>query len=223
MELPAENKRTALLALAVLGALLAVALTMFIVFDGDDEDESGGNAAPTATSGGDAGAGGADADSGSDEPGNAAATPIIPLTEVAEAHTVMAKYMAGINTYDYKSNAVTWSPPLLALTTDDTRMKQTTALPSGKAWATCVAEQCESKGTAVVVRDAVISDDLVRGSGRTISSLVKVTSTVTSGGQSTTESNEWLVTVREDGPKWVVSGFDIFGLGDVGASEESGE
>jgi hypothetical protein len=225
VELPAENKRTALLALAVLGALLAVALTMFIVFDGDGdgggEDGSGGQAAPTA--GGKAGSGGADADSGSDEPGDGDATPIVALTEVAEAHTVMSKYMAGITTYDYKSSAVTWVPPLLELTTGDTRMKQTTALPSGKTWATCEAEQCESKGTAVVVRDAVIADDLVRGSGRTISSLVKATSTVTAGGQSTTESNEWLVTVQEDRGKWVVSGFDIFGLGDVGASEESGE
>ncbi|UUU23848.1 hypothetical protein [Streptomyces sp. DSM 40750] len=223
MELPAENKRTALLALAVLGALLAVALTVFIVFDGDDEDASGGNAASTATADGKAGSGGADADSGSNEPGDADATPIVALTEVAEAHEVMAKYMAGINTYDYKSSAVTWVPPLLELTTGDTRMKQTTVLPSGKTWATCEAEQCESKGTAVVVRDAVISDDLVRDSGRTISSLVKATSTVTAGGQSTTESNEWLVTVQEDGGKWVVSGFDIFGLGDVGSSDESGE
>ncbi|MGW0841189.1 hypothetical protein ACWD26_13640 [Streptomyces sp. NPDC002787] len=223
MELPAENKRTALLALAVLGALLAAALTVFIVFDGDDEDAGGGNAASAAPSAGKPGPGGEDADSGSDEPGDAEATPIVALSEVAEAHTVMTKYMAGITTYDYKSSAVTWVPPLLELTTGDTRMKQLTVLPSGKAWATCEAEQCESKGTAVVVRDAVISDDLVRGSGRTISSLVEATSTVTAGGQSTTESNEWLVTVQEDRGKWVVSGFDIFGLGDVGASDESGE
>ncbi|QYX78509.1 hypothetical protein [Streptomyces akebiae] len=223
MELPAENKRTALLALAVLGALLAAALTVFIVFDGDDEDAGGGNTASAAPSAEKSGSGGADADSGSDEPGDAEASPIVALSEVDEAHTVMAKYMAGINTYDYKSNAVAWVPPLLELTTGDTRMKQLTTLPSGKTWATCQAEQCESKGTAVVVRDAVISDDLVRDSGRTISSLVKATSTVTAGGQSTTESNEWLVTVQEDGGRWVVSGFDIFGLGDVGASEESGE
>jgi hypothetical protein len=222
VELPAENKRTALLALAVLGALLAVALTMFIAFDGD-EDEGGGNADSAPTADGKAGSGGADEDPGSGEPGGADATPIVALTEVSEAHEVMAKYMAGINTYDYRSSAATWVPPLLELTTDDTQMKQTTVLPSGKTWATCQAEQCESKGTAVVVRDAVISDDLVRGSGRTISSLVKATSTVTAGGKSTTESNEWLVTVREDGGRWVVSGFDIFGLGDVGASEESGE
>ncbi|WP_045558202.1 hypothetical protein [Streptomyces sp. FxanaA7] len=223
MESPAENKRTALLALAVLGALLAAALTVFIASGGDDEDPGGGNAASAAPSAGESGSGGGDADSGSDEPGGADATPIVALAEVDEAHTVMAKYMAGINTYDYKSNAVTWVPPLLELTTDDTRMKQLTILPSGKTWATCEAEQCESKGTAVVVRDAVIADDLVRDSGRTISSLVKATSTVTAGGKSTTESNEWLVTVQEDRGRWVVSGFDIFGLGDVGASEESGE
>ena len=223
MESPAENKRTALLALAVLGVLLAAALTAFIVLDGDAEGSGDQSATSAAPSEGKTGSGGADADSGSDEPGDAGATPIVALTEVAEAHEVMAKYMAGINTYDHRSSAVTWVPPLLELTTGDTQMKQTTALPSGKTWATCEAEQCESKGTAVVVRDAVISDDLVRGSGRTISSLVKATSTVTAGGKSTTESNEWLVTVQEDGGKWVVSGFDIFGLGDVGSSEESGE
>ncbi|MDW8811076.1 hypothetical protein P1P68_41295 [Streptomyces scabiei] len=223
MESPAENKRTALLALAALGALLVAALTVFIVFDGDGDDSGGQGAASATPSAGKPGTGGADADSGSDEPGDADATPIVALSEVDEAHTVMAKYMAGISTYDYKSNAVAWVPPLLELTTDDTRMKQLTRLPSGKAWATCQAEQCESKGTAVVVRDAVIADDLVRDSGRTISSLVKATATVTAGGKSTTESNEWLVTVQEDGGRWVVSGFDIFGLGDVGASEESGE
>ncbi|WP_328837818.1 hypothetical protein [Streptomyces europaeiscabiei] len=225
MELPAENKRTALLALAVLGALLAVALTVFTVFGGggDDLDESSGNPAPAVTSGGKTGTGGTDADSGTDEPGAAAASPIVALTEVAEAHTVMAKYMAGINTYDHTSNAVDWVPPLLALTTRETQMKQVTVLPSGKAWASCQAEECSSKGKAVVVRDAVISDDLVRGSGRTISSLVKATATRTEGSQTTTESNEWLVTVREDGGKWVVSGFDIFGLGDVGVSEDAGE
>lgn len=225
MELPAENKRTALLALAVLGALLAAALTVFVVFDGDgdDADAGGGNAASDTPTAGKPGPGGKNADSGSDEPGGGAATPIVALTEVADAHEVMATYMAGINTYDHRSSAATWVPPLLELTTDDTRMKQLTTLPSGKTWATCQAEQCASKGTAVVVRDAVISDDLVRDSGRTISSLVKATSTVTSGGKSTTESNEWLVTVQEDGGRWVVSGFDIFGLGDVGASDESGE
>ncbi|WEH16369.1 hypothetical protein [Streptomyces sp. VNUA24] len=223
MELPAENKRTALLALAVLGALLAVALTMFIAFDGD-EDGSGGNADATPAADGKAGSGGADEDSGSqDEPRGGDATPIVALTEVADAHQVMTTYMAGINTYDHRSRAAAWVPPLLELTTDDTRMKQLTILPSGKTWAACEAEKCESKGTAVVVRDAVISDDLVRDSGRTISSLVKATSTVTSGGKSTTESNEWLVTVQEEGGRWVVSGFDIFGLGDVGASDESGE
>ncbi|MFF9034564.1 hypothetical protein ACF090_03725 [Streptomyces sp. NPDC014892] len=223
MESPAENKRTALLALAVLGVLLVAALTAFIFLDGDAEDSGGQNAASAAPSAGKSGSGGADADSGSDEPGDGDATPIVALSEVDEAHTVMAKYMAGIATYDYNSDAVTWVPPLLELTTNDTRMKQLTILPSGKTWATCEAEQCESKGTAVVVRDAVIADDLVRGSGRTISSLVKATSTVTAGGKSTTESNEWLVTVQEDRGRWVVSGFDIFGLGDVGASEESGE
>ncbi|MFM9691978.1 hypothetical protein [Streptomyces europaeiscabiei] len=230
MELPAENKRTALLALAVLGALLAASLTVFTVLDGDDDGGSGREAAATATSGRQAGTGGsagegdgAEPEPGSDEPSSAEATPIVALAEVAEAHTVMAKYMAGINTYDHTSNTVGWVPPLLALTTRETQMKQVTVLPSGKAWASCQAEECSSKGKAVVVRDAVISDDLVRGSGRTISSLVKATATRTEGSQTTTESNEWLVTVREDGDKWVVSGFDIFGLGDVGTSDEAGE
>lgn len=101
-------------------------------------------------------------------------------------------------------------------------MKQLTVLPTGKAWATCEAEQCSSKGTAVVERDAVISDDLVRDSGRSISSLVEVKATRTEGGETTTESNQWLVSVQEVNGKWVVSGFDIFGLGDVGASDDSG-
>jgi hypothetical protein len=52
---------------------------------------------------------------------------------------------------------------------------------------------------------------------------VKVTTTRTGGGNSATEANQWLVTVKEDGGQWLVTGFDVFGLGDVGASETSGE
>jgi hypothetical protein len=225
VELPAENKRTALLPLVVLGALLILVLTVFTVFDGDDGGDDGTDAAPAATSGGRNGAAadaGASGSSGSDAP-SGGATPIVEPSEVAEAHAVMARYMAGLTTYDHTSKAAAWSTPLLGLTTGDTQMKQATVLPSGKEWATCQAQECSSKGAAVVERDAVIADDVVRGSGRTISSLVKVTTTHTSGGQSSTEENEWLVTVKEDGTRWEVSGFDVFGLGNVGSSEDSGE
>ncbi|MGW2046536.1 hypothetical protein ACWCPF_15315 [Streptomyces sp. NPDC001858] len=220
MELPAENKRTALLPLVVLGVLLILVLTVFTVFDGDDGDA--GDAAPVATAAGQNGAGAGSGSSGSDAPGGGA-TPIVEATELARAHAVMAQYMAGITTYDHTSKSAAWTAPLLELTSGDPQMKQATVLPSGKEWATCQAEECSSKGAAVVERDAVIADDVVRGSGRTISSLVKVTATHTSGGQSSTEENEWLVTVKEDGGQWEVSGFDVFGLGDVGASDDSGE
>lgn len=102
-------------------------------------------------------------------------------------------------------------------------MEQATALPTGKDWARCEADRCSSKGTATVERDAMISDDLVRDSGRSISSVVSVTAARTVDGKTVTESNKWLVTVKEESGAWVVSGFDIFGLGDVGASDESGE
>lgn len=222
MELPEENKRTGLLALAVLGVLLAAVLTVFTVFDGDDGGGDAGKAAPAATADERDGAG-AGSGTDSDKPAAGAATPIVELSEVAEVHTVMTKYMAGLSTYDHTSQASAWSAQLLPLTTDDTQMKQLTTLPTGKAWATCRAQKCSSKATAVVERDAVISDDLVRGSGRSISSLVKVTVTREAGGEESSESNQWLVTAKEDGGQWVVSGFDVFGLGDVGASDESGE
>ncbi|MER6960879.1 hypothetical protein [Streptomyces sp. NPDC000618] len=224
MELPAEGKRSGLLALAVLGVLLVAVLTVFTVFDGDDGDGAGdgGSATPAATPGGqDA----ANADPGSDgtQAPSGGATPIVALDEVAQAHEVMAKYMAGLSTYDHTSKSATWSAPLLRLTTGETQMEQATALPTDKAWARCEADRCSSKGTATVVRDAMISDDLVRDSGRSISSVVDVTAALTANGKTTTESNEWLVTVKEESGAWVVSGFDIFGLGDVGASDESGE
>lgn len=228
MELPEENKRTGLLALGVLGVLLIAVLTVFTVFDGDDgSEEDGDSAAPTATAGqGGTGSGGQDtSDSDEDTTGegrDAATVPIVSVAEAAEAHGIMTRYMAGINTYDHTAKSATWRAPLLELTLNDERMKELTALPTGKAWATCQAEQCASKGTAVVERDAVISDDLVRGSGRSISSLVEVKATRTEGGETTTESNQWLVSVQEVNGKWVVSGFDIFGLGDVGASDDSG-
>ncbi|MFG2130821.1 hypothetical protein ACGFNV_23805 [Streptomyces sp. NPDC048751] len=226
MELPAENKRTALLALAVLGALLIAVLTVFTVFNGDDgsekSDEGGASAAPTATAG--KGGSGAedDQDTGADDAKGGAAQPIVSSAEAAEAHEVMARYMAGLTTYDHTSRPAAWTAPLLRLTTNDPRMKQVTALPTGKEWATCQVDRCSSKGAAVVVRDALVSDDLVRDSGRSMSSLVKVTAQHTAGGESTTESNQWLVTVKEEDGQWLVSGFDVFGLGDVGASDDSG-
>ncbi|MFD8741261.1 hypothetical protein ACFV06_41070 [Streptomyces sp. NPDC059618] len=221
MDVPEEGKRSGLLALAVLGVLLIAVLTVFTVFDGDDDGDAAA-ATPTATAGG---RGVANPGAGSD--GSAApsggATPIVALTEVAAAHEVMATYMSGLSTYDHSSKQAAWSAPLLRLTTGDTQMEQATALPTGKEWARCEADRCSSKGTAVVVRDAMISDDLVRDSGRSISSVVNVTAARTAGGESVTESNRWLVTVKEESGAWVVSGFDIFGLGDVGASDESGE
>ncbi|WP_031172549.1 hypothetical protein [Streptomyces durhamensis] len=223
MELPEENKRAGLLALAVLGVLLVAVLTVFTVFDGSDGgDGGGGSPAPTLTSG----QGGSGSDGGADQGGGdakgGAVKPIITSAEASDAHEAMAQYMAGLNTYDHSSDTASWSAPLLRLTTDDIRMKQLTSLPTGKAWATCRADRCSSKGTAVVVRDAVVSDDLVRDSGRSISSLVRVTATRTAGGRTTTESNRWLVSVKEVGGHWLVSGFDVFGLGDVGASDDSG-
>lgn len=230
MELPEENKRTGLLALGVLGVLLIAVLTVFTVFDGDDgaggSDENGGSAASTASQSGGTGSGGqetSDADENTEDgAGNAATVPIVSVAEATEAHEIMTRYMAGINTYDHTAESAAWRAPLLELTVNDARMKELTALPTGKAWATCQAGQCTSKGTAVVERDAVISDDLVRDSGRSISSLVAVKATRTEGGETTTESNQWLVSVQEVNGKWVVSGFDIFGLGDVGASDDSG-
>ncbi|KUN10528.1 hypothetical protein AQI95_02120 [Streptomyces yokosukanensis] len=225
MELPEENKRTGLLALAVLGVLLVAVLTVFTVFDGSDGgDEGGGSPAPTATTGpGGSGSGsGEAADSGADDAKGGAVDPIMTSAEATAAHEAMAQYMAGLNTYDHTTGTSAWSAPLLRLTTNDTRMKQVTSLPTGKEWATCQAERCSAKGTAVVVRDAIVSSDLVRGSGRSISSLVKVTATRTADGRTTTESNRWLVSVKEVDGRWLVSGFDVFGLGDVGASDDSG-
>ena len=228
MELPEENKRTGLLALGVLGVLLIAVLTVFTVFDGDDgSDENGGSSAPTAGAGQNGtGSGGQDASDSDDDPTDggrdAATVPIVSVAEAAEAHGIMTRYMAGINTYDHTSKPAEWQGPLLDLTLNDERMKELTVLPTGKAWATCQAGRCTSKGAAVVERDAVISDDLVRGSGRSISSLVEVKATRTEADGTTTESNQWLVSVQEVNGKWVVSGFDIFGLGDVGASDDSG-
>ncbi|MFF7357603.1 hypothetical protein ACFZA1_34015 [Streptomyces filipinensis] len=221
MELPAENKRAALLALATLGVLLVAVITVLTVFNGDDDEPSGnGGTVASAPAPGSQGQGTDSAGAG--RPG-AAATPIVSVPELAKAHAVMTQYMAGLNTYDHKSSAASWSAPLLALTTGELQMKQATILPSGKQWATCEAEHCSSKGTALVVRDAVISDDLVRGSGRTVSSLVKVTTTHVSADKSTTETDEWLVSAKDNGGEWLVSGFNVFGLGDVGASADSGE
>ncbi|MFI8994398.1 hypothetical protein [Streptomyces sp. NPDC053542] len=219
MESDAENKRKGLLALGLLGFLLIVVLAVFTLFDDEDGAEPGASAtaSPTA-SGGAAAEGTGGASAGGDGP-----APIMSRADIAAAHDVMARYMAGIATYSHTSAPGTWVPPLLELTNRDTAMKQETALPRGKEWATCKAAKCVSKGTAVVKRDAMIADDLTRGSGQSISSVVEVTARRTFDGDTSEETNAWLVTVQKSGGQWRVSGFDIFGLGNVGASDQTGE
>lgn len=135
----------------------------------------------------------------------------------------MADYMAGLNTFKYSDDTASWAPRLLALTEGGERMKKLTVLPTGKAWAVCQQSKCSSAGQAFVRRDALIADELTRGSGQTISSVVEVTATRSNDGtKAETETNTWLVSARKSGGKWQVNGFDIYGLGNVGAPEPQG-
>ncbi|MFJ3581237.1 hypothetical protein ACIPPS_03220 [Streptomyces sp. NPDC090127] len=232
MESPAENKRTAALALAVLGLLLVGALVVLTLFDGEDgaADDASGNpsatgAAPDGSSGATNGSGDGKGGADGNASGGSAVEPILSQTEAAEAHKLMTDYMAGINTYAHTDDNASWSEPLLALTTGDPGLKEETALPTGKAWDTCVAAECTSRGAATVLRDAMVADDLVRDSGKTLSSQVRVTATRSEGGRTTgTETNYWLVTAqKERGGTWRVSSVSLFGLGNVGASDQAGE
>ncbi|WP_327254234.1 hypothetical protein [Streptomyces sp. NBC_01244] len=227
MESPAENKRSAALALVVMGLLLIGALVVFTVFDGeaDAKDPSDGKPAATAEQGNNTGTTGGDGNTGTQQTGaSAAVPPIVTPEELAEAHEAMAAYMAGLGTYKYTDQTGTWAKPLLELTVSDDQMIRQTALPTGKDWATCRAARCTSVGKATVVRDALIADDLARGSGRMVSSVVSLTSVRSENGKQTrTENNAWLVSSRKDGGKWKVSAFDLHGLGNVGASDKSGE
>ncbi|MFF9911909.1 hypothetical protein [Streptomyces sp. NPDC013457] len=225
MESPADNKRTAALALAILGLLMIGAFVVLILFDGDDDssgEATGGSSATSAPSGGNTGASGS---SDGKPSGDAnAVDPILTEAEAASAHQRMTEYMVGLNTYTYADKSAAWAEPLLALTVADRQLKQDTALPTGKTWATCVAAKCTSRGTATVVRDAMVADDLVRGGGKSVSSLVEVKATRNENGkESGTESNSWLVTVRDTGGgAWKVSSVSLFGLGNVGSSDQAG-
>ncbi|MGW0364350.1 hypothetical protein [Streptomyces sp. NPDC002990] len=232
MESPDENKRSAVLALTAMGMLLIGALVVFTVFNGDDDpaDSPDGKAAATAGQDKDAGptgggSVGGSSGGGSQQAGSAdAVPPIVTPEELAEAHRAMAAYMAGLSTYKHTDQAAAWAQPLLALTVGGEQMKQQTALPSGKDWATCQAVRCSSVGKATVVRDALIADDLARGSGRMVSSVVSLSATRSEDGkQVRTETNSWLVSSRKDGGQWKVSAFDLQGLGNVGASDQTGE
>ncbi|MDJ0464298.1 hypothetical protein [Streptomyces sp. H27-C3] len=223
METEARQKRTGLLALGVLGFLMIAVLVVFTVFDGDDDETpEPGAARPAASSTADDSPAGdedsEEAPAGSGASAQPGPTPIVPLTEVGEAHQVMTRYMAGISTYDHTSTAASWGPPLFELTSREAGIKETTALPSGKAWAECRQERCSSRATAVATRDALVSDDLTRGSGRTISTVVKVDITRKTDDDTQTESNTWLVSARYRDGAWQVTGFDIFGLGNIGSS-----
>ncbi|MEU6983142.1 hypothetical protein ABZ946_06925 [Streptomyces sp. NPDC046324] len=224
MESPADNKRTAALALAILGLLMVGALVVLTVFDGDDESSDAGESAVTsAPTEGSTGASGSS--DGKPSGGDASAVdPILAEAEAVAAHKRMTDYMVGINTYTHTDKNAAWAAPLLALTTQDRQLRQDTALPTGKAWATCVAAKCASRGTATVVRDAMVANDLVRGSGRSVSSLVEVTAVRSENGKETgKETNSWLVTVRDSGGgAWQVSSVSLFGLGNVGASDQAG-
>ncbi|MFE7093240.1 hypothetical protein [Streptomyces erythrochromogenes] len=229
MDSPAENKRSAVLALALLGALLVGSLVVLIVFDGEDGAEA--DAKPGATTatrgtGTGAGAGGAGSAAGAAAPQSGAASgvpPIVQPDDLVEAHRAMADYMAGLNTFKYTDEAASWAPRLLALTEGSETMKKLTVLPTDKAWAVCRQSKCSSAGEAFVRRDALIADELTRGSGQTISSVVEVTATRSNDGRKAeTETNTWLVSARKSGGKWQVNGFDIYGLGNVGAPEPKG-
>ncbi|MFE5631552.1 hypothetical protein ACFQ69_19790 [Streptomyces sp. NPDC056470] len=226
MDSPADNKRTAALALAILGLLMVGALVVLTVFDGDDESpEAADPSVTSAPTGGNTGGSGS---SDGKPPGGGASggvDPILTEGDAVAAHQRMTEYMVGLNTYTYTDKNASWAQPLLALTTGDAQLKQDTALPTGKVWATCVATQCASRGTATVVRDAMVADDLVRGSGKTVSSLVEAKATRSENGKETvTETNSWLVTVRDSGGgSWQVSSVSLFGLGNVGASDQAGE
>ncbi|MEW1633222.1 hypothetical protein AB0469_04030 [Streptomyces sp. NPDC093801] len=227
MESPAENKRSAVLALALLGALLVGSLVVLTVFDGEDDPKASTAPTPTATRGAAKGTGAGTGAAGAPAPqsGAADAVPsIVKPDDLAAAHRVMAEYMSGLNTYTHTDTAASWAPPLLDRTARNEEMKKLTVLPSGKAWATCQQAKCSSAGKAVVRRDALIADELTRGSGQTISSVVEVTATRSNGGsKNETETNTWLVNARKTGNEWQVSGFDIYGLGNVGAPEPKGE
>ncbi|MCX4542406.1 hypothetical protein [Streptomyces sp. NBC_01565] len=228
MDSPAENKRSAVLALVLLGALLIGTLVVFTVFNGEDDDEGDAKAAPAATatrragtgSGSGAAAGGAAPQSGS----AAAVPPIVTPDDLAAAHRVMSEYMSGLSTFKHTDTTASWVPPLLERTSSNVEMKKRTVLPSGKAWAVCQQAKCSSEGKAVVLRDALIADELARGSGQTISSVVEVTATRSDDGKKTeAETNTWLVSARKSSGEWQVTGFDIYGLGNVGAPEPKGE
>ncbi|MEU6309817.1 hypothetical protein [Streptomyces sp. NPDC047014] len=230
MESPAENKRSAALALAVLGVLLIASLVVLVVFDGDDDtdDPSNGGKSPSAAAqdkNGDPGSGtGGTGDGGAARPATDSVPPIVTPQELAEAHRAMAAYMSGLSTYKYTDQNATWSKPLLGLTVADERMKGLTALPTGKDWDTCQAARCASTGKATVVRDGMIAQDLVSGGGSLVSSVVTLTSVRTENGKQTrTETNSWLVSTRKDAGSWKVSGFDLQGLGNVGSSDKTGD
>ncbi|MFD3805916.1 hypothetical protein ACFWTC_20405 [Streptomyces sp. NPDC058619] len=230
MESPAENKRSAALALAILGVLLIVSLVVLTVFDGDDDTENppDGVPSPTAGQGKDAGTAGGGGSGGEDQQAGAggadAVPPIVTPEELAEAHRAMAAYMAGLSTYKYTDQSATWSKPLLELTVRDDQMRELSVLPTGKDWATCQTVRCTSAGKATVVRDGMIAQDLVNGGGSLVSSVVSVTATRTEDGKQTrTETNSWLVSSRKEAGAWKVSAFNLQGLGNVGASDEAGE
>ncbi|MFE9257586.1 hypothetical protein [Streptomyces sp. NPDC006879] len=225
MESPAESKQSAVLALAVIGVLLIGALSVFFFLDGDDGSAGDSGAAPsTATTG----ARDSRSGSGGSGAGRTAAVgdvpPVIEPAELLAAHQVMVEYLAGLNTYRYSDHKSAWASPLLALTHGDEALRKETALPSGREWANCRESRCSSRGEARVVRDAMIAEDLVRGSGPMVSSVVEVTAARSEDGRATgAETNSWLVSARKSGGDWKVSAFDLFGLGNVGASDQTGE
>ncbi|MER6217317.1 hypothetical protein ABT213_25115 [Streptomyces sp. NPDC001674] len=229
MDSPAENKRSAVLALALLGALLVGSLVVLTVFNGEDEPADDAKPKASATRGAGTGAAtgtgaGPAAGAATPQSGSAAGVPlIVQPADLANAHRAMVDYMAGLNTFKYTDNTASWAPRLLALTDGGETMKKLTVLPTDKAWATCQQAKCSSAGRAAVRRDALIADELTRGSGQAISSVVEVTATRSGDGRKTeTETNTWLVSARKSGGTWQVNGFDIYGLGNVGAPEPKG-
>ncbi|MEU3469813.1 hypothetical protein ABZ716_18120 [Streptomyces sp. NPDC006687] len=212
--------------MALLGALLVGSLVVLTVFDGEDDpgDDAKPKAPATTRSAGTGTGAGSAAGASAAQSGSAdSVPPIVKPDDLAAAHRVMAEYMSGLSTYKHTDTAASWTPPLLDRTVRNEEMKQLTVLPTGKAWAECQQAKCSSVGKAIVRRDAQIADELARGSGQMISSVVEVTATRSKDGHKTeTETNTWLVSARKSGGEWQVAGFDIYGLGNVGAPEPKG-
>ncbi|HEX3816348.1 MAG TPA: hypothetical protein VHX59_26195 [Mycobacteriales bacterium] len=139
--------------------------------------------------------------------------------EVDSAHQVMQSYLESLGSYTSADRQPSWQQDALNFTDGNPAIRAFTKLPTGHAWATCVATHCSSRSTAHVLRDTATTDVAGADGGPQVVSYVDVATTLTArGSKPDTQHTQFTVTTNQESDGWKVTGCSFAGVGDTGSN-----